>query len=357
MISIIQNKIFYIQNKKHQTNQNQKTNKKKQTKTKMEIRIISGSNWPKADPIQWCDPYVVLQYTDNGKQTKMKTKEDRNTSEPNWNHTISFKNLSSKISVDCWDWDRFGSDDHLGSFIIEFPLMISERQTVTFSVNLEKEYLTKRKDNTKDTTVTIEFIDHDYLKKLREGRTPQQVEEIVQKKKLEKYLKLLTNVTKKNEYSLAFSSEIKDNLMIEDFQKVMLETNGIMIFIISQNGDIFGSYNSHEMIQGKEEDRFEVRGDGNACVFSWNNEEKQFNTYKLKEVNDTSLFFNMNASKYKNVVIGVQNAFSVKLNCSVIEEKTMGKYYNVNGKTNSILMNIQSMTHVPIDTLLIWNWK
>ena len=150
----------------------------------MELRIVSGSNWPKADPIQWCDPYVIVKFTDNGKPTQHKTKENRNTWNPVWDDIIYFDKLSSKITVECWDWDRFGSDDFLGSCTFDFPIMINERQTVTFNVELENEYKKKRKDNSKETTVTFEFIDRDYLRKLKEGKTQEQVEDIIQRKKL-----------------------------------------------------------------------------------------------------------------------------------------------------------------------------
>ena len=169
-------------------------------------------------------------------------------------------------------------------------------------------------------------------------------------------MKSLVEITNKVYFDLIYSSNI-DDISIDLLQRLLIGRHGIMLFLISHNGDIFGSYNSEQISRKKDEpDFYTIENDDNACVFKVNKTTQKLDTYRLKDKSDPSLYFINNAEKARNGVIGVQNAFNIKLNCSVSESKDFSRLYNV-PEGRSILMNIQSQTQVPIETFLILEWK
>ena len=121
-----------------------------------EIGIIKGENWPKADTIGWCDPFLIIEYTDGGYEKSYKTNYVTNTSNPFWNEIILVGDIERDFVIKCFDKDTFSKDDYLGKIRILLP-KIEHKQVLIFNVDLEEKYKHKRKDNTKETTVILTF--------------------------------------------------------------------------------------------------------------------------------------------------------------------------------------------------------
>lgn len=126
----------------------------------MDIEIIRGENWPKADPIGWCDPYLVIYYEDKKTNKIHQTNVCKNTANPEWNELLRLEEGSGNVLIKCYDHDKLGNDDFLGTVEFEFPkLRRGKTKIFTLDVNLHPQYKEKRKDNTKETTIVLRFTD------------------------------------------------------------------------------------------------------------------------------------------------------------------------------------------------------
>ncbi|KAL6070885.1 Synaptotagmin-7 [Balamuthia mandrillaris] len=84
------------------------------------VVVVAGRDLSIRDASGSSDPYVVL--TVNG-QHKQKTQVKKQTLNPSWNETFSFRlqnTAASQLLIQVMDWDRFSSDDFMGQ--VEIPL-------------------------------------------------------------------------------------------------------------------------------------------------------------------------------------------------------------------------------------------
>ena len=128
----------------------------------MQINILSGKNWPKADQIGWCDPMVVVKYEEDGKKKKYKTKHQNNTANPKWkDESFKINTPGDIITFVCYDWDRFDNNDLLGQCSVSIQDLKKKNQLgrMTLTITLNDKYVTKRKENCGSTLdITIQEV-------------------------------------------------------------------------------------------------------------------------------------------------------------------------------------------------------
>lgn len=77
------------------------------------------------------DPYLIFKKTNQFGIEFYRTEVIKNNLNPIWKNfvlslnTLTDNNLSNIIRIECWDWDRIGSDDFIGCEIISVERMIS----------------------------------------------------------------------------------------------------------------------------------------------------------------------------------------------------------------------------------------
>lgn len=101
-----------------------------QSSAKLFINVVEARNISDTYPnLKPCDPYVIVRFG----QYKRKCKRERDTLNPQWNFQVEFPisedisrdaNMTSRIKVELWDWDRGSRDDPIGSVTI--PLKLTE---------------------------------------------------------------------------------------------------------------------------------------------------------------------------------------------------------------------------------------
>ncbi|GMI36718.1 hypothetical protein TeGR_g477 [Tetraparma gracilis] len=118
---------------------------------KLLLQITDGKNLPKADPFNLSDPYCTVTW--NGKK-EGKTKTCKSTLDPVWkNQYFEFPlpkgdeeeaMKKGELVVDVYDWDRIGSDDHLGMLKFDGAeiLKLTEKSKTTAELGLDDEALT-----------------------------------------------------------------------------------------------------------------------------------------------------------------------------------------------------------------------
>lgn len=89
----------------------------------LRVEIYDGADLPAADRNGYSDPYCKFML--NGKQVH-KTEVQKKTLHPAWNERfdVAIKSrIAANFMVECWDWDRGGGDDHLGSAEINLNIL------------------------------------------------------------------------------------------------------------------------------------------------------------------------------------------------------------------------------------------
>ena len=116
------------------------------------LQITDGKNLPKADPFHLSDPYCTITFN-GGTKKEWKTKTIKETLDPVWHNAYFTFPLpageeaeflsSSEAKIDVWDWDRIGTDDHLGrlTFTGAEILKLCEKSTETQALGLDDEAL------------------------------------------------------------------------------------------------------------------------------------------------------------------------------------------------------------------------
>ena len=103
-----------------------KKNRASMSETELEVIIMSGRHMPKMDLFGSCDPYIVLQYSDQKYQTSVQS----NTFDPSWSETFVFSfdpathlsrlrnNQSANLMLRVFDHDMVGKHDKIGYGIV-----------------------------------------------------------------------------------------------------------------------------------------------------------------------------------------------------------------------------------------------
>jgi Ca2+-dependent lipid-binding protein len=80
------------------------------------VRVVEARNLMPMDYTGKSDPYVVLQFGSETFTTRY-IKQDLN---PVWNEVHTFDVISGReqLKIEVFDKDEFGTDDHLGFFLI-----------------------------------------------------------------------------------------------------------------------------------------------------------------------------------------------------------------------------------------------
>eukprot|EP01114_Cavostelium_apophysatum_P020374 TRINITY_DN6807_c0_g1_i2.p1 TRINITY_DN6807_c0_g1~~TRINITY_DN6807_c0_g1_i2.p1 ORF type:complete len:695 (+),score=200.18 TRINITY_DN6807_c0_g1_i2:258-2342(+) len=101
------------------------------TKGKIIVEVKEGRDFAVADRTGSSDPYVIVTLGGKKKKTKVKKK----TLNPQWNEAIIFdidpNTLEDEIVIQVFDYDRFSSDDKLGSLKIPITAEIKSGRTVS----------------------------------------------------------------------------------------------------------------------------------------------------------------------------------------------------------------------------------
>ncbi|KAL7722140.1 C2 domain-containing protein [Entamoeba marina] len=181
--------------------------------TQFEITFVKGLNWPKADTIGWCDPFC--QFESDG--VIQQTRHDVNTSEPKWdNQFIVQVDLNQTMKIECYDWDRVGKNDFIGSFEVNFSefVDISISKNIKFDVLLQRNFFNKRKNNENQKSI---------------------------KNQLRNVHIILQQWTNCLDYHVIYSS------VCDEFEEQLLRNTlegkeNIMILVVGMNGELFGCY-------------------------------------------------------------------------------------------------------------------
>lgn len=89
----------------------------------LRVEVHDAADLPAADRNGYSDPYC--KFLLNGKQV-YKTEVQKKTLHPAWNEAfeVDVKSRTAAVfKVDCFDWDRGGSDDHLGAADINLEVL------------------------------------------------------------------------------------------------------------------------------------------------------------------------------------------------------------------------------------------
>ncbi|EMD45389.1 hypothetical protein KM1_067380 [Entamoeba histolytica HM-3:IMSS] len=322
----------------------------------MEITFVQGNNWPKADVIQWCDPYVIMKYTEEGSPKVFKTSVQKNTSEPKWDQSIEVKELSGELVFECWDWDRMNSDDLLGTVKIPIPDFQEPEKTVTLVVVLDDSYKKKRKNNNMETTITIAFKHSNVKTPTKVNSLQETLKQEEEKKRiyLKDYIPVLKNFTGKTDFSLLFSSDIF-SIDPEVLHTKIYGKRNLMLLIITENGCSFGSFNEQPIL-GDAEGNDDISKDDNGCIFSIVGPMSDPTRFNVKNPNATSLCLFNGKSQSQDVIIGVNGAFYIKKDKSVYELPSIGDYYDIGGSHSVLLGQFYPITF-PISKFLVLQWN
>ncbi|KAL7722178.1 hypothetical protein QTN25_000932 [Entamoeba marina] len=236
--------------------------------TQFEITFVKGLNWPKADTIGWCDPFC--QFESDG--VIQQTRHDVNTSEPKWdNQFIVQVDLNQTMKIECYDWDRVGKNDFIGSFEVNFSefVDISISKNIKFDVLLQRNFFNKRKNNEKPVVVVLTIKNIEKCDREENERKRREEEEIKKRNLITKELKkeslkecqtllysysenqlknqlrnvhiILQQWTNCLDYHVIYSS------VCDEFEEQLLRNTlegkeNIMILVVGMNGELFGCY-------------------------------------------------------------------------------------------------------------------
>ncbi|KAA0185701.1 Calcium-dependent protein kinase C [Fasciolopsis buskii] len=100
---------------------------------RLKVEIFEAKNLVPMDPNGLADPYVkikLLPCEDSNTKSKLKTKVFKSTLNPVWDETfyigITNDDLSKRLSIEVWDWDRTSRNDFMGSFSFGVSEVIKE---------------------------------------------------------------------------------------------------------------------------------------------------------------------------------------------------------------------------------------
>jgi len=113
------------------------------------------------------DPYVIASIGDQTNKTKVK----KNTLNPEWGESFDFwplEELGSTLTLRVFDWDRFGSDDPLGTFHLNLDAILFDRE-YTFRCELS---------DTPSGFLTVRILKHTSGSARAEGANRSAVERI-----------------------------------------------------------------------------------------------------------------------------------------------------------------------------------
>ncbi|KAG5443380.1 Calcium-dependent protein kinase C [Clonorchis sinensis] len=107
--------------------------------------LFQAKNLVPMDPNGLADPYVkikLLPCEDNAK-SKLKTKVCKSTLNPIWDETfyigITNEDLSKRLSIEVWDWDRTSRNDFMGSFSFGVSEVMNEPVSTWFKLLNQEE--------------------------------------------------------------------------------------------------------------------------------------------------------------------------------------------------------------------------
>ncbi|KAL7722356.1 C2 domain-containing protein [Entamoeba marina] len=309
----------------------------------MKVTIENGKNWPKADVVNWCDPYVVMTYNEG------------ETTNPVFNENFEIKNPVGSIHVECYDWDRVSKDDYLGSFSFDIPSFQGASKQFTFIVNLDDDYLKKRKDNNEPTTVSISLTklqsnfsvdeEQEIAKMLKE-------EELKKKTYLQEYIPYLQSLSSKSSFELLYSSDIFPIDANTIYKQVSHKTN-LMFLVITKTGCSFGSYHEKELDCDVDGNSF-ISNDTNGFVFSVVGAVDEPTKFVIKKPQETSLCLFTGTNQIQETVFGVNGAYYIKKNRTLYELDGMNNYYET-GTEDSVLLGVLYPKAVPLAKVLIFH--
>ncbi|KAJ1472357.1 C2 domain-containing protein [Baffinella frigidus] len=100
------------------------------------VTLVSAANLPKMDLLSKCDPYCIF-YINGTHSAAKKSSVRKNTKNPEWQETLSFRVSDSTtiLTVTVWDKDKVTEDDMIGSAFVDLDnFTFGEEREVTLSL-------------------------------------------------------------------------------------------------------------------------------------------------------------------------------------------------------------------------------